>query len=277
MAEYELRRCSTGPERIGDYARLLSAVFPETKRFSPAYLYWQYAENPDGQVVGYDALSGPELAAHYVTIPVRARIRGSNVSGLLSLNTATHPRHQGRGLFTRLASATYEAAKGEGYRFVIGVANQNSTPGFLRKLGFSLISPLHAVVGFGRPVSSGEPEFERLWSQQAQAWRLRDPSARYAVQGTEVFAQSGVRGIRMLASTRPFVGGATAGVGEKRIGGVLTAWIGVKPSYAWRGISLPVPKALRPSPLNLIFLDLDDVGVPSAAKTLFEALDFDAY
>lgn len=59
---------------------------------------------------------------------------------------------------------------------------------------------------------------------------------------------------------------------------LLGAWLGLHPSRRRRGVALAIPPSLRPSPLNLIFLDLT-----SQHRTLqrsdvqFEALDFDAY
>jgi GNAT superfamily N-acetyltransferase len=124
--------------------------------------------NPDGRAVGFDAWDGERLAAHYVCVPARARVDGRLVPVLLSLNTATHPRLPGQGLFTKLAAMTFEAAGEAGFDGVYGVANANSTPGFIRKLGFQLVRPLDARSGWadlrhGRP-GPAALSFERSWS-----------------------------------------------------------------------------------------------------------------
>ena len=72
-------------------------------------------------------------------------------TGALSLNTAVHERARGGGVFTRLAEETYDKARVRGIRVVVGVANANSTPGFVKRLGFTSIGPL--PVG-GAPASS---------------------------------------------------------------------------------------------------------------------------
>jgi len=273
---YTIERTRTSAEHIARYAALLTEVFPSASHFTEAYLRWQYVDNPDGKVIGFDALAGAQLAAHYVTIPMVARMSGRDVRGVLSLNTATHPAHQGKGLFTRLAAATYDAARQEGCEFVVGVANQNSTPGFLRKLGFSLVSPLDVRVGLGGPArSSISPGFERAWSADAMLWRLSNPSATYRCAGGRVFADAGMPGIRMITSTRAFPG-RKAGAGFL-VAHPISAWIGLAPRLHWNGIALTVPSKLRPSPLNFIFKSLGDLSAPSGDDTLFEALDFDAY
>src|SRR5690349_12069268 len=126
----------TDAAALAQYGALFQACFPMTDKFTPRYLQWLYVDNPDGKAVGYDAWDGERLAAHYVCIPARAWVEGAQVPVLLSLNTATHPDYQGKGLFTKLASMTFEAGAAQGFDGVYGVANANSTPGFVRKLGF---------------------------------------------------------------------------------------------------------------------------------------------
>jgi hypothetical protein len=48
----------------------------------------------------------------------------------------THPNHQGKGLFTKLAKLTYDLAKEEGIEFIFGFPNKNSYPGFIKKLNW---------------------------------------------------------------------------------------------------------------------------------------------
>src|SRR5258708_2073413 len=141
---YEYRNTVTDAKSISLYSDLLSSVFPDTKKYTPQFLDWQYNQNPSGKVVGYDAFLNGELVGHYVTIPVLYSFNNENIKGLLSLNTATHPSHQGKGLFTKLAQRTFDFAQGQGFKFVIGVANQNSSHGFINKLGFTLVAPLEA-------------------------------------------------------------------------------------------------------------------------------------
>jgi GNAT superfamily N-acetyltransferase len=211
---------------------------------------------------------------------------------LLSLNTATHPDYQGQGLFTRLAGMTYEAAGAAGYHGVYGVANANSTPGFVRKLGFQLVRPLEALVGIGplrgRPAGTAPLSFERRWSAASLAWRCASP-------GLPVCAKQAGAGWRLDAAALPFIRvygelpalatdgtgatamlarhGASAGFAPLRL------YLGLRPEQEQRANAyMAIPARLRPSPLNLIYRPL---SVPAqqldAARIRFTFLDFDAY
>ncbi len=253
-------------------------------------LRWQYAENPDGQAIGFNALDDRgDLAAHFVTVPMRARLLGEEVRGLLSLNTATHPAHAGKGLFTTLANETYAHAKSLGYRFVIGVANQNSTPGFLRKLGFSLVGPLKAMVGVGNGFlawfehSTPDIQFSRVWSTPSLAWRLRNPAGCYRIARNNdiclAFSRTETPMVKAILGCFPAKdcpkGGPNSKTGKRVFNLCLTARA---PRGACPPLYLNIPARFRPSPLNLIYRDLQN---PSQRLDIdrvdFFAMDFDAY
>ncbi|MFD2366675.1 GNAT family N-acetyltransferase [Pseudoduganella sp. GCM10020061] len=270
---------------IAQYCGLFQACFPGTRVFTPEYVSWLYAANPDGPAVGFDAWEGDTLAAHYVCVPALVEIDGVPVRVLLSLNTATHPDFQGKGLFTRLAQMTYDAAAAEGFGGVYGVANANSTPGFLRKLGFTLVRPLEARIGIGglwtreREI---EPSFRRTWSDASLAWRCANPNNR-------VRAQAAADGLRMFARS---VHAALPAYAELRTGGLpvphgmeagavspVRLYLGLQPDERaryWNYVS--IPQRLRPSPLNLIFRSLGPRTLALDPKRIeFSFLDFDAY
>lgn len=271
---YSLVRVRNDEAQIRSEAELLAQVFPNTDRYTSEYLHWQYVQNPDGEAIGFDAYAGGEIAAHYVTLPIQATLFGRTVRGILSLNTATHPNHQGKGLFTRLAEATYSLARELGAQFVVGVSNANSTPGFTKKLKFQLISPLDAHIGIGSVESSDAPiDFSRLWSSDARRWRLRNPSAHYFTDGRFVYSPSQHSLVRAQLTTSRW---QTAAQTHRTF--PLTVWLGLQPRRKWRGIALPIPERMRPSPLNLIFRDLTGNGhCPDAARVAWCAMDFDAY
>jgi predicted N-acetyltransferase YhbS len=270
-------------EHLELYSALLLNCFSDTqanrRKFSSACLAWLYKENPDGAALGFDAFDEDQLVAHYVCIP--SKIIGTNgpLRALLSLNTATLPSHQGRGLFTQLAKATFEAAKQFGYDCIYGIANQNSTPGFVQKLGFSLVAPLQAMLGIGRlgPLRSNLPlQFQRSWSPATLSWRCANPA--------NPLSTSKQLGARVFMAHTEFLGiCAYTEIWDK------TVLISSPSVYSLKlvlglfpqGLSasyFKVPDFLKPAPLNFIFKSLNPlVVVPNRDAVHFTFLDFDAY
>ncbi|MCB9170182.1 MAG: GNAT family N-acetyltransferase [Flavobacteriales bacterium] len=279
---YALRPLDLDARGIPVVAALLREVFPDAVHFIDEVVRWQYLENPDGPAVGFNAWANDALAAHYVTIPLRALVDGREERGLLSLNTATHPRHQGRKLFTRLAQATYDEAARQGYGFVVGVANANSTHGFTRKLGFQAVSPLLALVGAGplRFVPEAEaPCFTPLHGTEKMAWRLAHPAHRYTVarQGRRAFilSERTMKGARFILGVDDpeQVPPALMHARMPRV----KAFIGLDPAIdRKRSIYLNVPMRFRPAPLNFIWKDLSGQARSlDAERVRFHAFDFD--
>lgn len=268
------------------YCALFASCFPGSDKFTPAYLDWLYTANPDGAAVGYDAWDGERLAAHYVCVPARARVNGADVRLLLSLNTATHPDYQGKGLFTKLADLSYQAGAEQGFDGVYGVANANSTPGFIRKLGFQLVRPLEARVGLGRLHTgggvSGELSFERSWNKDSLAWRCANPNnrVRYRASGGrwQFHAPALGSGLPAYAELPMQDLALDASPGNGPVF-PLRLFIGLAPdqaSHYWNYIS--IPQRLRPSPLNLIYRSFTPrVTTLDPSMIRFSFLDFDAY
>jgi GNAT superfamily N-acetyltransferase len=282
LGELTFQPSGVTPEALSAYADLLGHVFGAGPKFAREAVAWRYRDNPSGTVVGTDAWDGARLAAHYVTCPTEAIIEGRPVKGLLSLNTATDPDYQGQGLFTKLAEATYEAGRAAGYEFVVGVANANSTPGFLRRLDFQHVARLEAGVLVTTPRRFGpaEVQFQGDWRDELLAWRLANPAGQYTAarhgELTAVWAKTHLPLVNCAAfvpggSSLPQVGGA----------GPLAAtlFIGLEPRWPLKGRFAPIPERLRPSPLNLIWRPLSK-RVPKAldpAAVALNFLDFDPY
>lgn len=273
---YDLKPCVADDFHLEKYSRLLSEVFPETKKFSPAFLKWQYAGNPVGTIVGYDAWFENELAAHYATIPVIYNNNSYPLKGLLSLNTATHIEHQRKGLFIQLAEKSYELAASMGYEFVIGVANQNSTHGFINKLGFRLISPLDVKVGLGKLIAHKRNQFfHSEWNKENISWRLNNPSNHYQKTKSGIYSQTTIPLIKSVLTINNTDFECSS---QSQFKTPLKIWIGLNAVEKFNGIWMNLPEKLKPAPLNLIFKDLSAKGFhPEKKDFFFELIDFDAY
>ena len=278
---YEYKPVETSDQAIKEIAELLRLVFPKTKKYSDAFIKWQYVKNPDGKVRGYNAYENGQLAAHYAMIPIVADVFGKRERGFLSLNTATHPNHQGKKLFTTLAEMTYKAAVAEKGSFVVGVANANSSPGFVNKLGFQLVGALDVKIGFGKVPPSKKQEgiqFIKTWNKELVQWKLANPKAAYKIKDNTIYSvtdKSGIEAVLMEFSNFYSLPDNNFSLGYRPI----TLWMGIDSSMDWsRSRYFNLPNSLRPSPLNLIFKDLTSTNRKlEKNKVRFNVFDFDAY
>jgi hypothetical protein len=247
-----------------DYSQLLSASF---QKFYPSlsYLNWLYYENPRGSVCGYDAFDGDVLVAHYACIPIK--IDGYKFNSLLSLNTATHPNYQGRGLFKVLATKTFEIASST-FANVIGVANSKSVGGFVKHLGFDAIGNLELRFGnLSRP-SAGS----RIYSKEELSWRIRCPG--------RPLRDLSLNGDSHLLSTKPFrlLPSLKSVVFEEEQSTDSAKATEVGLTLDWRRGTKPLlklPSRFKPSPLVLIYKPLLESDSMTLSSLSFP--DFDAF
>jgi hypothetical protein len=296
-------------------ATLLRRVFPDATRISrPEYLRWLYEDSPFGAAIEANLDDAEGRAGHYALVPLTLTSDGAPSAGALSLNTAVDERARGGGVFVRLATEAIEAAQRQGAQMVVGVANANSTPGFLRRLSFELVSPLPATVllplpGRSQPVRSawaGEAAFAtggvaadglesllaaparglaRAWTPETLRWRLAAPGSRYALhRSAHTLAVSTVdRSNRVpVAVLLKVFASAPPSAAERHAIVRAACRVHRAPLAVHVGLNemvafkgLPLPERLRSSPLNLIVRYLDDA--PKNTVSRFEFLDFDAY
>lgn len=273
MENYRIEFINTDDSSLKKIQNLLRLVFDaRAAKFSLDYLRWQYVGNPVGTIVGFNAYADDELVAHYATMPIYMLIKGKKTKGLLSLNTATHPQHRGKRLFSILAERTYEYALENGYKFVIGVSNANSTRGFIKNLKFKLIGSLTFKVGVGKIIyPEGGYMFVRYWNKALMDWRLKNPSMRYYKKGNRIVSPIAV-GFKKIVCHN----GAELSLLPKLYCRPFNLYIGYGADLD-NGHYFNLPKLVKHSPFNLIFRDLTNGTLPEVTREniLFELMDFD--
>ncbi len=290
-------------------AKLLAEVFPSSRAGQVDYLRWLYNDCPFGVNIEANLDDRWGRVGHYTLIPMTLSSDGETRLGALSLNTAVHSRARGKGAFVDLATKALTLAAQKDIEIVLGVANANSTPGFVGRLGFELLGALPATVLLPLPgvtrtgfegfwatsqappiqsdlLSAEHPGLARMWTPETLAWRLASPFARYAVHVGDDMVAVTTRDIRAgmafavilkLFVTKP-VSPSSARALIRHIcrwhRAPLALHIGINEYFRLTGI--PLPARLRPSPLNLIHRNLRYADrTPSVSA--FELLDFDAY
>jgi hypothetical protein len=131
---YTFRRIT--PELLVD----LNRIFFETKGsgYDINYLRKKFDTSFSGiSYVGYLAYSETgEPAAFYGVFPCLMEQNGKKFLVAQSGDTITHINHQKKGLFIELARRTYELCAELSIKLVFGFPNENSYPGFIRKLNW---------------------------------------------------------------------------------------------------------------------------------------------
>lgn len=125
------------------------------------FLQHQYFKNPAGDALINLAVNPEtdELAGQYIVLPMRYMINGQMTKVVCSLNTLTRQAYRGQGIFTQLAEITYNQAYDTGYVFCYGMPNQNSYPGFIKKLAFKEIDEVPLML---RPLCPSQMAAEYL-------------------------------------------------------------------------------------------------------------------
>ena len=132
---------------------------------------WKHVDSPFGPSVMWMAEEGGR------PIGVRPFMRwefergSSVVRAARAVDTATHPDHQGKGVFSTLTRAALDELRGDGVQFVFNTPNSQSLPGYL-KLGWTNVGRLPVAV---RP------------SSPAAVWRMlrsRVPAERESLDTT---------------------------------------------------------------------------------------------
>ncbi len=289
MQNYTFKPLDLSAAGLVQLQQLMAMVWPQARHLDYSYLHWLYNENPAGAALGINAWEGEELAGHYALLPLNALRFAQPTRGALSLNTAVHPHHQGKGLFLCLAQQSYDLAITRGITHVLGVANANSTPGFTRKLGFSLIGPLDVRISFSLPQLRTTPlgpipSWQRSWSNHELAWRLANPHGRYSsvAEGATRWvlasvAQAGTGSILKIEQRAEGIASIDAAIPRKNPP-LCKVWLGLSPQIHPSIFSFPLPQRLRPSPLNLIYRSLSPGDEsPGRASIQIEGIDFDAF
>lgn len=275
--DYEIRQLlfDDGDVSLQKVVDLQNAVYEGSHIFNVNKFRQWYLKNPMGNVISFNAFYGDELVAHYACIPYKMEIAGRVVTGLFDMATVTHPDHRGKGLFKKLAKVTYDFAKEQGYEFVLGVANANSFPGYMKYFPFTFVGQLEVKIGFGTKIMcDGEKTFKVHWDKDSFNWRLNTCKANYSRKNNSIIGQfNSIVQTYMGSYEDSFLKNTAAQ--DKHWGFRPKLYVGMGAKFISSYLGLP--KFIKRSPFNLIFLDLTEGKLPQVTKDniFFQLFDFD--
>jgi GNAT superfamily N-acetyltransferase len=267
-------------------AGLLRTCFPAAGKFDPAFLQWCYFDNPQGPAIGWNVSDGERLVGHLVGQPQTVRLKGEERPVVLLVNVATHPDYRGRGLFLELVRRTVDLARRRGFAAVTGVANQQTYRAYEKHLGFQNVARLEAhlellpqAIDMGRALETAQ--WARRWDDASLRWRLANPDNPLRITGVRngavVVEGASTAPVIRARGQIPSVG--LSGAPRRRTALGPAVVLGLTPKgCARRRLALTVPERLRPSPLVMIYQNLERPGDRLDPETvLFSFLDFDAF
>jgi len=138
------------------------------------FFAWKHRESPFGPSPAWVASEGDRIVAFRAFLRWRflAGPGGGELRAVRAVDTATHPDHQGRGLFTRLTRHALDAVTADGTAFVFNTPNDRSRPGYL-KLGWrpagrpAVLARLRSPAVLGRLARARTPAGK--WSEPCDA------------------------------------------------------------------------------------------------------------
>ena len=143
------------PYRPGDREQVLAllqqalAGGPTGER-TEEFLRWKHELNPFGHSVALVAEEKGEVIGFRTFLRWRFRSGGRTIDAVRAVDTATHPDHQRRGIFTRLTLSGIEAI-GRDAAFVFNTPNEKSLPGYL-KMGWQRVGTVPIAIRPVRPL-----------------------------------------------------------------------------------------------------------------------------
>lgn len=141
--DIQTRPYSTGDEK--GILKLYEKVFNEEPSLDE--WNWRFKEHYLGQQFIQVAEDDEKLIGQYALMPIELLTSGRIVNGALSLHTMVDSDYRGKGLFTRLASELFDSSNcNQNAEIAIGFPNQQSYPGFVKKLGWTHIGNLDLLI-----------------------------------------------------------------------------------------------------------------------------------
>ena len=174
--EYKIARLDE--DKLPDVSRLHQKIYGITPKEN--YFHEKYDTSYTGVMhigfLAYDKNNEP--VAFYGVIPCFIQLGNRIVPAAQSADTMTHPSHRNKGLFTRLATLTFELCRQDGIALVFGFPNQNSHHGLLA-LGWKVTERMER---FSIPVGTFPLEslaYKFTWSRRAYGRFAKKSLQRY--------------------------------------------------------------------------------------------------
>lgn len=120
-------------------------------RRTPDFFRWKHLANPFGRSCMLVADAGGEVVGLRTFMRWEFRRDDRIIRAVRAVDTATHPAHQRRGIFSELTRAALELLSAEA-DLIFNTPNERSLPGYL-KLGWRVVGTVPVAIRLRRPIA----------------------------------------------------------------------------------------------------------------------------
>lgn len=167
-------------------------------RRTPEFFRWKHLANPFGRSCMLVADADGEIVGLRTFMRWEFRRGDRTIRAVRAVDTATHPAHQRRGIFSQLTRAGLDLLRGEA-DLIFNTPNERSLPGYL-KLGWRVVGTVPVAIRLRRPIAfaRGLPTLRRPNGATRRASPVvhAEPAAEALADEDEV--------TELLATTRSF-------------------------------------------------------------------------
>lgn len=128
---------------IPEVVEVLKASLGETDLpLSEEIWRFKHVQNPFGESLVLLAVENEKIIGVRALMRWRWQKKEQVYTAFRAVDTATHPEHQGKGIFKKLTLKAIEVAESEGDHFIFNTPNEKSRPGYL-KMGWEAAGKLN--------------------------------------------------------------------------------------------------------------------------------------
>jgi len=113
------------------------------------FFRWKHRENAFGVSPAWVACVDDEIVGYRTMLRWRFERLEGQVEAVRAVDTATHPGHQGRGIFTKLTLAAIDDLRAQSVSLVFNTPNDKSRPGYL-KMGWHEVGRVPVSISLQR-------------------------------------------------------------------------------------------------------------------------------
>lgn len=124
---------------ISEIVEVLKASLGEDQlELSDTVWRYKHIDNPFGESIVLVAIENSKIIGVRAFMCWKWRMNDTIFNAYRAVDTATHPEHQGKGIFKKLTMAAIEIAAKRGDHFIFNTPNEKSRPGYL-KMGWEIV------------------------------------------------------------------------------------------------------------------------------------------